>query len=169
MWRIAVSTDTPPGYEPLSPNSHHCQAPSTLLSTLPSILSQSLFNSRLQFPIPWPIMKDNYTRLYPNEQVAIAVGDYAFNHSTKLPKHITDHHAWGVESQERASYMISPLQAQFQVWFAKALGAKRSEFLVCITRVLLEWHVMLVDTPTSYSILFQVEEMQGRRQIIHIS
>lgn len=70
-------------------------------------------------------MKENYTQLYPNEQVALAVGDYAFKHSTKLPKHITDHHAWGVESQERAGYMISPLQAQFQVWFAKALGAKR--------------------------------------------
>lgn len=72
-------------------------------------------------------MKENYTQLYPNEQVALAVGDYAFKHSTQLPKHITDHHAWGVESQERANYMISPLQAQFQVWFAKALGAKRSE------------------------------------------
>ncbi|KAG0650414.1 O-methyltransferase 6 [Hyphodiscus hymeniophilus] len=70
-------------------------------------------------------MKENYTQLYPNEQVALAVGDYAFSHSSKLPKHITEHHAWGVESQERANYMISPLQAQFQIWFAKAMGAKR--------------------------------------------
>ena len=75
-------------------------------------------------------MKENYGtfNLYPNEQVALAVGDYACNHSTKLPEHITDHHVWGVENQERANYMISPFQAQFQVWFAKALGAKRSEF-----------------------------------------
>jgi hypothetical protein len=74
-------------------------------------------------------MKENYGtfNLYPNEQVALAVGEYACNHSTKLPRHITDYHAWGVESQERANYMISPFQAQFHVWFAKALGAKRSE------------------------------------------
>jgi hypothetical protein len=71
-------------------------------------------------------MKENYTQLYPNEQVATAVGDYAYEHSTKLPKHITDHHAWGSATQERANYMISPFQAQFHVWIAKAVGAKRS-------------------------------------------
>jgi hypothetical protein len=71
-------------------------------------------------------MKENYTQLYPNEQVAIAVGDYALAHSTKLPQHLLDHHAWGAETQEKPSYMISPLQAEFQVWFAKAMGAKRS-------------------------------------------
>jgi hypothetical protein len=75
-------------------------------------------------------MKENYTQLYPNEQVATAVGDYAFEHSTKLPKHITDYHAWGVESSEKPDYMISPLQAQFQLWFAKALGAKRSMLIL---------------------------------------
>jgi hypothetical protein len=71
-------------------------------------------------------MKENYTQLYPNEQVATAVGDYAYEHSTKLPKHITDHHAWGSATQERANYMISPFQAQFHVWIAKAVCAKRS-------------------------------------------
>jgi len=70
-------------------------------------------------------MKENYTQLYPNEQVATAVGDYSFEHSTKLPKHITDHHAWGSSTQEKANYMISPFQAQFHVWIAKAVGAKR--------------------------------------------
>ncbi|TAQ86628.1 hypothetical protein B7494_g5040 [Chlorociboria aeruginascens] len=72
-------------------------------------------------------MKENYTHLslYPNNEVGISVGDYAFGHSTKLPQHITDHHAWGVSSQEKADYMISPLQAQFLVWMAKATGAKR--------------------------------------------
>jgi len=73
-------------------------------------------------------MKENYTQLYPNEQVATAVGDYAYEHSTKLPKHITDHHAWGSATQEKANYMISPFQAQFHVWIAKAVGAKRSMF-----------------------------------------
>jgi hypothetical protein len=74
-------------------------------------------------------MKENYTQLYPNEQVATDVGDYAFAHSTKLPQHLLDHHAWGVESTERPSFMISPFQAEFQVWFAKALGAKRSMYI----------------------------------------
>ena len=72
-------------------------------------------------------MKENYTQLYPNEQVSTAVGDYAFEHSTKLPKHITDQHAWASENHDRANYMISPLQAQFLVWTAKAVGAKRSK------------------------------------------
>ncbi|KAH8810806.1 O-methyltransferase-like protein [Xylogone sp. PMI_703] len=70
-------------------------------------------------------MKENYTELYPNKEVAQRVGDYAFQHSTKLPQHITNFHAWGSENHEMAKYMISPLQAQFQVWVAQALGAKR--------------------------------------------
>jgi hypothetical protein len=45
-------------------------------------------------------MKRIYTPLYPNEQVAAAFSDYALSHSTKLPKHISDHHAWGARSQE---------------------------------------------------------------------
>jgi hypothetical protein len=72
-------------------------------------------------------MKENYTQLYLNEQVATAVGNYAFEHSTKLPKHITDIHAWGVANHEKSNYMISPLQAEFLVWMAKAVGAKRSK------------------------------------------
>lgn len=71
-------------------------------------------------------MKENQTKLYRNEQVAAKVTDYAFAHSTRLPAHITKHHAWGSE-QKDAAYMISPLQAQFQVWIAKAIGAKRSK------------------------------------------
>jgi hypothetical protein len=71
-------------------------------------------------------MKENYTELYPNEQIATAVGDYAFNHSTALPSHITTYHAEG-SKHERSNYMISPFQAQFQLWFAKAFGAKRSK------------------------------------------
>jgi hypothetical protein len=71
-------------------------------------------------------MKENYTELYPNEQVARNVGDYSAAHSTPLPKHISDYHAKGSE-HSKANYMISPFQAQFQLWFAKAFGAKRSE------------------------------------------
>lgn len=70
-------------------------------------------------------MKDNGTHLYPNEQVSEKVTEYAFEHSTKLPEYITKHHAWGSD-QPKAGFMISPFQTQFQIWFAKALGAKRS-------------------------------------------
>jgi hypothetical protein len=73
-------------------------------------------------------MKEIYTQLYPNEQVARAVGDYAFTHSTPLPKHLVEHHAWGVRNSVRPDYMISPLQAGFQLWFAKAMGVKRSMY-----------------------------------------
>ncbi|KFY17473.1 hypothetical protein V491_04983 [Pseudogymnoascus sp. VKM F-3775] len=69
-------------------------------------------------------MKDNATHLYPNEQVSEKVAEYAFEHSTKLPEYITKHHAWGSD-QPKAGFMISPFQTQFQIWFARALGAKR--------------------------------------------
>lgn len=74
-------------------------------------------------------MKEIYTNLYPNEAVAKKVADYSFAHSTPLPKHISDFHAWGNASQERADFMISPLQAQFQMWMTRAMGAKRGGFL----------------------------------------
>lgn len=70
-------------------------------------------------------MKENYTQLYPNKQVTEKVSEYALEHSTKLPEHIAEHHAWGSELP-MANYMISPLQAQFQLWTARAVGAKRS-------------------------------------------
>jgi mannitol-1-phosphate/altronate dehydrogenase len=72
-------------------------------------------------------MKDKTTPLYPNEEISDAVSDYALKHSTKLPKHITDLHVWGLANHEKSNYMISPLQAQFHVWFTKALGVKRGE------------------------------------------
>jgi hypothetical protein len=72
-------------------------------------------------------MKGNYTQLYPNEQVANNVADYAYEHSTTIPQPMLDHHAWVSENHENPNLMISPLQAQFQIWLAKAVGARRSE------------------------------------------
>ncbi|KAH8816818.1 O-methyltransferase-like protein [Xylogone sp. PMI_703] len=69
-------------------------------------------------------MKENYTELYPNNQVAQNVGNYSFEHSTPLPQHIIDLHA-KFSSHERADFMISPFQTQYQVWMAKTIGAKR--------------------------------------------
>jgi len=73
-------------------------------------------------------MKENYTQLYPNAEVAKAVADYCVENSTPLPKHVLDHHAWGVESQERSNFMVSPLQCQWLIWVARALGVKRGLF-----------------------------------------
>jgi hypothetical protein len=80
-------------------------------------------------------MKENYTELYPNEQVARNVGDYSAAHSTPLPSHIIAYHAKGSE-HEKSGYMISPFQAQFQLWFAKAFEAKRSKLIIYISRFL---------------------------------
>ncbi|KAA8567730.1 hypothetical protein EYC84_008201 [Monilinia fructicola] len=69
-------------------------------------------------------MKENDTVLYPNPEVSQAVTKYSLEHSTKLPKHLSDHHAWG-STQEKANFMISPFQAQFQIFMARVMGAKR--------------------------------------------
>ncbi|RFU25961.1 hypothetical protein B7463_g10370, partial [Scytalidium lignicola] len=69
-------------------------------------------------------MKENYTELYPNQEVAQRVGDYSFEHSTPLPKYILDLHA-KFSTHERSDFMISPFQTQCQVWMAKVIGAKR--------------------------------------------
>jgi hypothetical protein len=76
-------------------------------------------------------MKDNLTQLYPNEKVGARVGNYAFAHSTSLPKHMLEHHAWASDNHEHPNMMISPLQAQFHVWMAKAVAAKRGELPTC--------------------------------------
>ena len=85
-------------------------------------------------------MKDNGTHLYPNEQVSEKVTKYAFEHSTKLPEYITKHHAWGSD-QPKAGFMISPFQTQFQIWFAKALGAKRSKYARPIYPVVIQYNL----------------------------
>ena len=89
-------------------------------------------------------MKDNATHLYPNEQVSEKVAEYAFEHSTKLPEYITKHHAWGSD-QPKAGFMISPFQTQFQIWFARALGAKRSMHTQYIQHNLPD-PILLIDT-----------------------
>ncbi|KAK5994431.1 O-methyltransferase MdmC-like protein [Cladobotryum mycophilum] len=69
--------------------------------------------------------KPDASALYPNEKVATRVMTYAENHSTALPKHIAEYHAWVSENHERAGYMISTFQAQAHVFLARAFGAKR--------------------------------------------
>ncbi|TGO89687.1 hypothetical protein BPOR_0098g00180 [Botrytis porri] len=69
-------------------------------------------------------MKENDTALYPNPEVSQAVTQYSLEHSTKLPQYILDYHAWG-STQPKANFIISPFQAQFQIFMARAMGAKR--------------------------------------------
>jgi hypothetical protein len=71
-------------------------------------------------------MKENYTQLYGSEATAAKVSDYAYQHSTPLPQHITDLHADVSANHPSSNYMISPLQAQYQIWTARSIGAKRS-------------------------------------------
>jgi len=70
-------------------------------------------------------MKENSCQLYPNEQVGEKVSQYALEHSLDIPNHILGHHAWANENHERSHMMISPLQTQYQIFMARALGAKR--------------------------------------------
>lgn len=70
-------------------------------------------------------MKNPTNVLYPNEEVAKSVTDYAGAHSTALPKHITDYHEWIVANHPRSHYIISNNQAQFNVFTARSIGAKR--------------------------------------------
>lgn len=70
-------------------------------------------------------MKSGTSTLYPNAAVAESVTIYSEQHSTALPKHITDYHDWVEKNHPQANYMISNFQGQYQVFLARTIGAKR--------------------------------------------
>ena len=70
-------------------------------------------------------MKSGTSPLYPNQKVAERVSNYAEQHSTALPKYITDYHDWVESNHERSNYMISNFQGQCHVFLARTVGAKR--------------------------------------------
>lgn len=70
-------------------------------------------------------MKTNAPALYPNEKVSERVTAYSQEHSTPLPKHITEYHAWVDQNHERSGYMSSNFQSQFHVLLSQLIGAKR--------------------------------------------
>ena len=72
-------------------------------------------------------MKGGVPVLYPNEKVAERVTTYSANHSTPLPKHITDFHAKVAGSHPRAEYLSSNFQSQAHVLLAQMIGAKRGQ------------------------------------------
>lgn len=63
--------------------------------------------------------------LFLNAKVAANVVAYSEQHSTALPKHIFDYHAWVEKNHPHAAYMVSNFEAQSLLFFAKAFGAKR--------------------------------------------
>ncbi|KAM5352456.1 hypothetical protein ACJ41O_005179 [Fusarium nematophilum] len=70
-------------------------------------------------------MKENETPLYATPQLGRKVTTYSEQHSTPLPKHITDYHASISSSREDSDYLSSPFQSQYNVFLAKSIGAKR--------------------------------------------
>jgi predicted O-methyltransferase YrrM len=69
--------------------------------------------------------KTTSAALYPTSKVAAEVTAYSERNSTALPKHLVDYHAWVDKNHPHAAYMVSNLQAQSLVFFARAFGAKR--------------------------------------------
>ncbi|KAM0552528.1 hypothetical protein ACHAPJ_007856 [Fusarium lateritium] len=70
-------------------------------------------------------MKDNSTPLYTSPQLGQKVTAYAAEHSTPLPKHISDYHADISANREDSYYMSSVFQSQYNTLLAKSIGAKR--------------------------------------------
>ncbi|KAH7164540.1 S-adenosyl-L-methionine-dependent methyltransferase [Fusarium sp. MPI-SDFR-AT-0072] len=70
-------------------------------------------------------MKDNSTPLYTSPQLGQKVTDYAQQHSTPLPKHISDYHADISANREDSYYMSSIFQSQYNTFLAKSIRATR--------------------------------------------
>ncbi|KAF4455525.1 caffeoyl-coa o-methyltransferase [Fusarium albosuccineum] len=70
-------------------------------------------------------MKENETPLYATPQLGRKVTEYAEQHSTPLPKHISDYHTSVATNREDSYYMSSGFQSQYNIFLAKSIGAKR--------------------------------------------
>jgi predicted O-methyltransferase YrrM len=70
-------------------------------------------------------MKDNDIPLYSSPQLGQKVTTYAEQHSTSLPKYISDYHADISANREDSYYMSSVFQSQYNTFLAKSTGTKR--------------------------------------------
>ncbi|KAF4422060.1 hypothetical protein F53441_14322 [Fusarium austroafricanum] len=70
-------------------------------------------------------MKDNSTPLYTSPLLGQKVTIYAEQHSTPLPKYISDYHASISADREDSYYMSSVFQSQYNTLLAKSISAKR--------------------------------------------
>ncbi|KAG0636653.1 S-adenosyl-L-methionine-dependent methyltransferase [Tuber brumale] len=91
------------------------------------------------------------TELYPNEHVTRAVHEYCIAHSTPLPGTVDQHRAKSIDFAYSVGMdpymMVNTLQAQFMLFFAKMIGAKK---------------VLEVGTFTGYSALAWAEAIKGQ-------
>ncbi|KAF5666301.1 caffeoyl-CoA o-methyltransferase [Fusarium denticulatum] len=74
-------------------------------------------------------MKDNSIPLYTSPQLGQKVTDYAEQHSTPLPKHISDYHADISANREDSDYLSSVFQSRYNTFLAKSIRATRA-FLI---------------------------------------
>lgn len=72
-------------------------------------------------------MKSGGTQLYATEELAGKVSEYAQQHSTPLPKFITDYHARSASSRSDSMMLTSNFQSQMHIFLAKTIAAKRGE------------------------------------------
>jgi hypothetical protein len=72
-------------------------------------------------------MKDNDIPLYSSPQLGQKVTTYAEQHSTSLPKYISDYHADISANREDSYYMSSVFQSQYNTFLAKSTGTKRGK------------------------------------------
>jgi hypothetical protein len=70
-------------------------------------------------------MKESAPVLYPNQVVGTRVLQYADERSTGLPHALLEYHEWILANRGDSDYTISPVQAKFLLWFARAIGAQR--------------------------------------------
>ncbi|KAH7149333.1 S-adenosyl-L-methionine-dependent methyltransferase [Dactylonectria estremocensis] len=70
-------------------------------------------------------MKENETPLYATPELGRKVTDYSAQHSTPLPKHITDFHASIVAGRDDSDYISSNFQSQWNYILARSISAKR--------------------------------------------
>ncbi|RPA92665.1 S-adenosyl-L-methionine-dependent methyltransferase [Choiromyces venosus 120613-1] len=91
------------------------------------------------------------TELYPNAHVTEAVHEYCIEHSTPLPKAIHQHREKSIDFANKVGMdpdmMINTLQAQFMLFLAKLVGAKK---------------VLEVGSFTGYSALAWAEAIKGQ-------
>lgn len=64
------------------------------------------------------------TGLYATADLGNKVSEYAYTHSTALPKFIVDYHATA-SKHESAAMLSSNFQSQLQLLLAQSIGAKK--------------------------------------------
>jgi len=74
-------------------------------------------------------MKDNSIPLYASPQLGQTVTSYAEQHSTALPKYISDYHAEISANREDSNYMSSVFQSQFNKFLVKSTRTKRGKWV----------------------------------------